>query len=239
MNTLEYLFDLLASGEFSNIAIGQSVTNSITAENYPKIVNNINLGLIELYKRFKLRKKSINLHQVTGVPEYYLRSEYVTSSNYINTGGYLTEPTDEDFTDDIIQVIEAYREDGSVLPINDKNYPTGLFTTAYDIVKVQPFTPLETLSLVYLASYPKIEIDDDFNPASVILTFPTWLYEPLLAYVAARVFQGKSSKAAEGERSLYTTFMYQYENACKRIELQGLASVDEEVTTVFNERGFV
>ena len=104
MTTLQDIFDLLASGEFANMAIGRSVTNSITAENYPKIVNNMNLGLIELYKRFQLRKKEIYLYQQENVTEYYIRSDYVTSANYTGDDAYLVEATDEEFEDDIIKM---------------------------------------------------------------------------------------------------------------------------------------
>ena len=62
---LQDLFDTLASGEFSGLSLGQSVTGSIKEEAYPKVVAALNRGLVEIYKRYK----SILLHLIRIQPD--------------------------------------------------------------------------------------------------------------------------------------------------------------------------
>ena len=241
MITLQEFFNTLSSGEFSSIAIGNSVLGSITEKSYPKIVNNMNLGLIEIYKRFTLKEKRITLYEQTDLTQYFIRSDYFSASiARVNDNAYLIDNVLEPFEDDLIRITEAYDADDNVIHINDKRYTeTGIFTTSFDTIRLTPADPLRVITLVYLASYPKIIIEDGFDPNEIELYFPNWIQEPLLYYIAARIFQGKSSKAAEGERSLYTTFLYQYEASCKKIELLGLADVSGEISTNFVTNGWV
>jgi hypothetical protein len=249
MIVLQDFFDTLASSEFAGMAMGKSVLDTITADKYPKIVANMNLGLIELYKRFTLKEKEVTLYEQTGLNHYLIRSDYISNSAAtVSTRAYLVDPSPDldPFEDDLIKITDAYNGDvvsndyQKQLHLNNKQYSEkGLFTTAFDTVKLMPADPVRIITLSYLASYPKIVITDDFNPSAIELYFPDWIQEPLLSYIAARVFQGKASRAAEGEKSLYTTFMYHYENACKRIELLGLAEMTNDTCDNFEKNGWV
>jgi hypothetical protein len=251
MITLQEFFDTLASGEFSSVAISTSVLDSIKADKYPKIIASMNLGLIEIYKRFTLKTKEINLHEQAGTSLYYIRSDYLASSvARASAKAYLIDPNAEDpFDDEIIKITDAYNGDSTSdyyldkIHINNKQFPKlGIFTTAFDTVKLTPpddslrTSPNNTpriISLVYLASYPKILIPTDFDPTKITLYFPDWIQEPLLLYVAARLFMGKTSKMSEGQPPQSITFMAAYENACTKIELYGLAEMTDDPSNNF------
>ena len=245
MIILQDFFDTLATGEFSNISLSNSILSTITADKYPTIINNMNLGLIELYKRFTLKEKTIVLYEHADVTQYLLRSDYLSATvALVDENAYLFDSNFDPFDDDIIKITDAtyLDSDGEVdrVYINNKLYPDiGIFTTAFDTIKLTPQEPLRVITLTYLASYPKIVLTNAFDPSTYELFFPEWIQEPLLAYIAARIFQGKASKAAEGERNLYTTFMYQYENSCKKIELLGLAAMSDDASENFTNNGWV
>jgi hypothetical protein len=237
MITLKEIFDNLAYGEFANLALGNSPLGTLTEDKYPKIVSALNLGLVEIYKRFILKRKQCLLKQQIGVTTYYLRSDYV--GDYIET---VEDGSFEDnyFNDDLIKVLEVTDAAGDSVPLNNPRYPdTGVFTQAFDTITMKPASSLQTYTVTYQAEYPKIIIADDFDPNEIRLFFPNFILEALLAYIAARVFKGKTSKSAEGETNLSTTFNYQFENACKKIIELGLAEEAEERSNKFVTKGFV
>ena len=237
MLTLQEIFDALAYGEFTNMALGNSVLGTLTEDKYPKVVSALNLGLVELYKRFLLKKKKCLLIQQAGVTTYFLRSDYVGMYiESIDDGAY-----EEDvFEDDIIKVLAVCNAAGEDVPLNNPKYPnTGVFTQTYDTIHMVPAKPPATLTVTYQAEYPRIKIEDDFDPNEIKIYFPKFLLDPLLAYIAARIFKGKTSKSAEGETNLSTTFHYQFEAGCKKIVELGLAEEAEEQSGKFTARGWV
>ena len=92
---LQDLFDTLASGEFANLSLAHSVSDSIKEEAYPRIVSAANRGLRELYKRFLLKKKKVMLFQQEGIIRYYLRPERVTDLGASTPDLYLANHPDE------------------------------------------------------------------------------------------------------------------------------------------------
>ena len=190
-----------------------------------------------MHKRFILKRKKLSLTQQTGVTKYYLRSDYLYDYLGIVDDG---SDTDDEFTDDLIKVLDIVDSDGDSVYLNDPRYPdTGVFTQAYDTLTMVPATPLKTLTITYQAQYPKIVVDQKFDPVKHKLYFPNFVLEPLLSFIASRVFKGKTSKSAEGETNLSTTFWYQFENGCKRIIDLGLAEEALEEASNFESKGFV
>lgn len=231
MILLSKIFDDLAYGEFANIAMGKSQLDSITEKHYPRVLSALNLGLTELYKRFKLKEKEFDIHQQTGVSVYYLRTDNMGDVGDLDSETYLVSSNDDDpFADDIIKILEAYDSDGEEVKINFSGDPdNSIFTQAHDIIKMTPSSPLETISIVYQATHPPITITPNFDPKLVKLYFPDFILEALLNFVASRIFKGKTSKAAEGETHLSLTFIQQFEHACRKIVELGLVA-DEELS---------
>ncbi len=242
MITLSELFNDLAYGEFTNISIGKSDLDTIREEKYPNIVSAINLGLIELCKRFNLVRKEVDLHQQSDGKIYYLRSDYIAdSANEVASDAYLVEDEEMPFQDDLLKIMEAYDSSGEKVYVNDANYPYDLFNLAPDMLKFvqEEGEALRVVTLLYRASYPKIVIDDDFDPDEIILYIPDYIRGALLLYVAHRIFMGKTSKLAEGETNLSTTFLLQFNNTCNQLKLDNLIEVVSDEDSRFRNNGWI
>lgn len=239
MIVLQEIFDTLATGEFSNMKLGNSLQGTIEEANYPKIVNAVNLGLLNLHKRFPLRKGEFILHQHADVTEYYLREAYSGESGEMGSSKYIELASGASWPDDFIKVNSLWDEDNEEIPLNDAQYrDTGGFTPSFDVLRMTPRTPPITVQIEYRAKYPKIVIDETFDPENVELHIPDFIEEPLLYFVASRIFRGIASKATEGETTSAITYATLYRTACKEIENQGLVTTDDDTGSQFNNNGW-
>lgn len=237
---LQELFDNLAHGEFSNLAVGNSATGSIKQEAYPKVVTHINRALKAIYKRFILKKKTIWVHQQADLSTYYLRSAYLIDT-VPGPDAYLSDLSTDPFEDDLVNVLYARDGDGEDMPLNNPRYPdTGIFTQAADTLEMTPDNDdLQVIQLTYQAFYPRIVITETFSPETYPLYFPAFIEEALMVHIASQLFKGKTSKASEGEGYGTNTFEYRFDKACQEIEDLGLAEPSEEKSQRFTKKGFV
>lgn len=236
MITLKYLFDTLAQGELLNLSLSDTATGELSTEHYPKIVGHINLGLIELYKRFNLLQGSINLHQYEGIDTYYLRK---------NNVGYLDEMDDtiyfesENFQENIVKIVAVYDELGVPVPLNETKEPTAVITLAHDTLFFKDISIPQIMTLEYQAYYPKITMTETFNPATVKLYIPDFILEALQAYVASRVYKPMGSNTSSADADKSTSYLQLYELACTKIDTLRLDTQMSQERDTFSTRGFV
>ena len=83
------ILDSLASSELANLNFVEN--GDIVQAKIPKIVNAINLGLVKLYTRFKLKKGIITVAITPSITAYELSTLNVLSND--NPTGYITTPT--------------------------------------------------------------------------------------------------------------------------------------------------
>lgn len=74
MIKLSEIFDALASGELSNLNMAEG-GESIKQEKLPIVLRSINLGLLDLYTRFMLRKKTKEIDTVVDQYSYIVDDE--------------------------------------------------------------------------------------------------------------------------------------------------------------------
>lgn len=239
MFTVRDLFDDLAYGELSNLKIGNDTIGSIAEENYPKMISHINLGLIDLFQKFVLKKKEVNVHQIAGVTTYYLRTDHMDDIGYCGKNGiYIEKAAMDPFDDDIVKVIEIFDAAGDVIPLNDKRatdqriaqgieVTPGITHSAHDTLNMILPTTLEIVAVVYQAYYPKIVVKELFDPGKVKLYLPHYLRKPLMLYIAARIVSGMKVSLAEGEENPANARWAHYRISCKEIEKLNL-TVDED-----------
>jgi len=242
MITLKELFDDLAYGEFTNISLGKSDLGVLREEKYPNIVSALNLALIEIYKQFDLRRKEIVLYQQSSITNYYLRSTYaVETASAITSDAYILEDAEEPFEDDILKLISAEDSLEEKVYIDDINWPYDIFSMAPDIIKFsqEEGEALRNVTLSYRASYPKITVDDDFDPSTAYLYIPDYIRPALLLYIAHRIFMGKTSKLAEGAGNISVTFLRQFNNACMQLRLDNLVPSVQDEQSRFTNNGWV
>lgn len=240
---LQDLFDTLASGEFSNLSLGQSVTGSIKEDAYPKVVSALNRSLLALYQRFLLKKKKVYLVQQSEVIQYYLRTSYLGTSDSLGSSAYLISHPNEEFTGDVIQVLGITDNEGLPVDINPPHpflEQTYFKSTQFDTLNL--VTPLvgETYLIEYQARIPAIEITETFDPETVELPYPPFIEEAMLYHVASALVRGRSSKASEGEGYASNTWAARYERACQELASLGLTEeLNGNEDLRFERKGFV
>jgi hypothetical protein len=219
---IQELFDELATGEFSNLAIGNSINGSIEPDAYKKVITQVNAGLREIYKRFLLREKTLVIARPLGTTEHFLRDGNTAITVSVEAEG--ETPT----VADLCRVIDVYDVLGeTIVYLNDKRHPLSVFTKGHDHLIIKDPLPVN-LGVEYQAYYPKIVLSETFDPETYNLYYPEYISYALKCYVASELFTGKTSKATEGEAQIYNTFHGKFEKACKLIEDKGFA---EEVIT--------
>ena len=202
--TVEQVIDLAKSGELYNLG---EKDNSV-------ILNYINLGLIELYKRFRLETKEYIITLQEDVEMYDLPS-------------------------DLMWIIEAYGEVPenstemvSVLPINEEDNPLSINTASWNKVQVPLTIDGEYVSIIYVASPVYLTTDNlaDVTP------IPTQMVETLLHYVGYR-----AHAAMNGEiQAEHNTHYQRFEASCNKLLQQGMITSDD-LSSINNLRnkGFV
>ena len=239
MFTLQEIFDNLTYGNLSHVSIGNAALGYIEAKDYPKIVNGINNALTAIHKRFLLRTEEIALQQRAGQSTYYMRSDYAVS-NALNNGlpRYILDTVGDPFNDNLFKIEKVQHADGSDWPLNDSLQENPIFTPSYDVLVMAPSDPLEVVTISYRANHPRIIIPDTgFDPKLIQLQVPAFMLDALSLNIAARIYTPLS--AGDGQNSAASTFMYQYEQECLRLETENMALPGDCADERFEANGFV
>lgn len=187
------------AGELKNLVLD---TDTILAA--------LNLGIIELYKRFPLRVEEAIV--TLGNKEYYKMD---------GTDPDVDMPTDAPY----MWIVRAYGEvpmdcDVSVneLPINDEDSLLSINTVNWCTIQVPASIDNETISLIYVAA-PVLLTAGDLNKT---LPIPPQLYEALLHYVGYRA-HGALDGNIQAENS---THYQRFEASCQRAKESGMYTTD-------------
>jgi len=241
MILLQDLFNTLATGVYANTSFRDS-DNVLKEEHYGKVVNSINLGIVEIYKRFKFLENELSLHITPLTTNYYLRLSRVAALIDIDENKYIESSTVDGFLN-IVKIITVYNSIGEELKLNSiSSYISELPTVielAPDILQITNFLLPQTLSVVY-QSYPdKITENDYSNPMAYELNIPDVIIDPLVAYIAAKTFKptGANDSTANADKS--SSYEQQYELACQKLAMYGLAVQDKIERETFNSNGWV
>lgn len=209
--TVQQVIDLAKEGELKNIAVKQDNVS---------ILGFINLGMIELYKRFPLNIKEHIITIVDGIDEYTLPS-------------------------DCLWVVAAYGEvlvgdtnQTNELAINEEDNPESINIVSWNTVQIPGRAAGVNISLIYRAAPVYLTEANDLNPetGSTQIEIPLQLLEALLHYIGYRAHNAINGKV----NSEYTTHYTLFEQACKRVEDEGmLTSDDMSMKTRIANRGFL
>lgn len=189
-----------------------------------KLVYHINVALTELYTRFPLLLKDVNVEQYSQITQYHLNSEYaVTNTTSVEPIKYIIDSTEYPFTDDVIRIEQAYNEEGEEITLNDPCACVSIFTPSMDVIEIP--NPVETnvVSIIYRAKHPMVEA------GTVDLLLPTQFKPALLAYIAHRVYSGGTAQ----EHTIMANQMLQkYELFCSQQREYGMTNQDENMYNV-------
>ena len=203
--TVKQVIDLAKASELAGLP---------AASKDETVLGFINLGVLELYKRFTL-----------SVEEWIIALEDGQS--------YYTAP------EDFMWIIAAYGEVGmdsvqevNVLPVNEEDNPLSINTVGWNKVQVPLSVTGAYVSIIYAAT-PEVYSITDMNKT---VNIPPQMIEALLAYIGWRA----NSTIDTGIQTEDTVWYNRFESSCSRLEVKGFINANDVVmTNRLNMRGFV
>jgi len=182
---LSDFFEQLTYGEFSQLYLGGTEDDTgILAENYPKVISHINLGLTELHKRFPLKLEEVQIQQYAAISSYVLEEDYTVS---VGTQGtkYILDAANP-FTNTVLRIEKVYDDiEEEYYLLNDDQDEDSLTTTAFNTIKVPTPLNTNTMTVTYRSTHDKIVVAG-LVPSTTELGIPDSLIESLIYYVASR-----------------------------------------------------
>jgi hypothetical protein len=189
---IEDVISLASTSELSSLAV---------KDDSAAILDYVNLGLIELYKRFPVSVKE----QVIALLD--------------NTDTY-------SMPEDFMWVVAAYGEvqEGSsvtvnTLPINEEDNPLSINMINWYQVQVPMSMTGAYISIIYTAA-PRMYYTADL---AEVVPIPPQLVEALLHYVGYRAHAAITGDIKEENNTHYQRF----EASCKRVETKGMFTSDD------------
>lgn len=202
--TVGNVVSMATSGELKNLAV-KSDTEAV--------VGFINLGLIELYKRFPLNIKEHIIELQDNVEIYAMPSDFM----------WIVSAYDE--------VPENSPEVVIPVPINEEDNPLSLNTVSWNQVQIPLTRNGSYISVIYVAAAPTVLA----TQLEAELPLPIQMLEALLHYVGYR-----AHGAVTGEvNAEHTTHYTRFEMSCARIEASGMLTSDDlSMSKRLSMRGF-
>lgn len=197
-----------------DLAKASELTGLPAASKDETVLGFINLGVLELYKRFTL-----------SVEEWIIALEDGQS--------YYTAP------EGFMWIIAAYGEVGmdsvqevNVLPVNEEDNPLSINTVGWNKVQVPLSVTGAYVSIIYAAT-PEVYSVTDMDKT---VNIPPQMIEALLAYIGWRA----NSTIDTGIQTEDTVWYNRFESSCSRLEVKGFINANDMVmTNRLNMRGFV
>lgn len=199
--------------------------NSNIVNNDDAILDTLNLGLVELYKRFPLRVDEAIITLRDGKTEYKMDGTDVDvnmpdNSQFMWIVAAYQEVTDEVEVNKVLTV---------QIPVNEEENPLSIQTVAWNTIQIPTVNDGAYVSLIYTAAPDLLSASD----LSVALPLPPQMLEPLMEYMC---YQANSTLDAEVDTDKY----YQrFEASCSRIELRGMTTSDDLDMSDRQLKGFV
>lgn len=204
--TAREVISLAATGELKQLAVRTDTE---------AVVGFINLGLIELYKRFPIATKEQMLILQDNISEYTLETDFM----------WLVAAYGEVATSANVTTVNQ-------LPINDEDDPLSVNTVAWDKVEVPLSVKGGYISLIYVASPTLVTINTLDEP----LPIPAQMLEALLNYIGYRG-QGAMDGAINSESN---THYQRFEMSVGKIIKNGMFTPESlNMSNRIHDKGFV
>ena len=229
---LKEILQRLCEGEFSSIASGYILDGSPLNEHHAGLVRHIDMGLLELYKRFPLRIREAYIQQYDHIQNYVLHSQFaVTNTESSAPTQYIEDTPLNKFTDsDFLCIDKLFNEIGEEVPLNDYHKCNSMFTSAYNTIQVPCPSSANVFLVHYRAGHTLLPVDE--KPDEVEVHCPYSHLEALLYYVAHR----KLASTHADESNMY---LMKFEQSCNKIKELNLMNQDNTQGEQFYLGGWV
>ena len=184
MIVLSDFFKLLASGEFSNIALSRQSNNTIAESEYEKLLGHIQLGLIDLHKRFRFMEEQLTLHVTTTNEKYFLTADRMVLEENLSDEQYIELASDQDGYINIVKVLAVYDEDDEEMDMNNRFCTPAVREIQTGVLMVTGLEADATWTVTYQAYPTKIKLDKNFDVDETMLMVPDGAIDALLRHGA-------------------------------------------------------
>jgi hypothetical protein len=229
---LSDLFSHIATLDSASINIGGDDEGLIAGIHYPKVINAINLALIELYKEFPVKEKGLVIQLYAHITNYMLHSDYADSNTTSTaTWKYIQDTTFDPFVDDVIHITSVQDEDGEQLPLNTSNNTYSLYTPEYNVIQ-HPYPDDENAIFVaYRASPKKIPITG-LDPDTYEVDLPVSLLNLFLLFVNHKLLSSVNPQESLAKLNEYINMVNNSKNL-------GLFLTDNTTNEKLEDSGWV
>ena len=212
---LKELLQRLCEGEFDGLAVGHQVDGGPLDQHYAKLVRHIDLGLLELHKRFPLKIREAFIQQYDHIQNYKLNERYAaTNKDSKESTKYICDSRFNKFTNSsFLRIDTLFNELGAPVVMDDMGQQYSMFISGHDTIQVPYPDSANNFVVHYKAGHPLLPTD---RIEDVEVDIPYTHLEPLLFYVASRVLIKVDPEGAQG-------YMMRFENSCMQITQLNLA----------------
>jgi hypothetical protein len=193
------------------------VLHQLAIKDKPEVVISfINLGLIDLHKKFLLKVEEHLIDVQYQKSVYSMPDDYMYLLDVSNLG--LTDATNAPSDFKVTSV-----------PINSESDSNSIYTPYYNKVQIPSVFFKHTLSLIYAAAPERVISEEDE------LELPMQLLECLLLYIGYQAYASMDVKALAAENTFYNRYI----QACEQVKQLGTVGANSYITHIIHDRGFV
>ena len=190
--TVGQIIDLAKNGELNGLNVGSK----------PEVlVGYMNLGVLELYKRFQLKVEEYVIELQNNVDIYTMPTNYMWM-----LAAYGEVPIDS-------------VENVNILPINEEDNPLSINTVGWNKVQVPVSVGGAYISIIYVASPSTYTV----NELNVEVDIPAQMIEALLAYMGYRA----NSAIDTGVQTEDSIYYQRFEASCEKLRQFGMFNSDD------------
>lgn len=162
--------------------------NMAKNEQFPAIINALNLELTQLYSRYPVLEKDVAFRRFPEISIYHLTRRYCRSNDESNElYKYILDTKDNPFLGDILKIENAYTESGQHIVLNDNNNPRAWFTPSFDTIQIPNTTDIDTrIAIIGYKAKPE-HIDPNTTDFEKDIYIPSYLEEPMIYGITMRV----------------------------------------------------
>lgn len=157
-------------------------------EQFPAIINALNLELTQLYSRYPVLEKDVAFRRFPEISLYHLTRRYCRSNDESKElYKYILDTKDNPFLGDILKIENAYTESGQHIVLNDNNNPRAWFTPSFDTIQIPNTTDIDTrIAIIGYKAKPE-HIDPNTTDFEKDIYIPSYLEEPMIYGITMRV----------------------------------------------------
>ena len=162
--------------------------NMAKNEQFPAIINALNLELTQLYSRYPVLEKDVAFRRFPEISIYHLTRKYCRSNDESKElYKYILDTHDNPFLGDVLKIENAYTESGQHIVLNDNNNPRAWFTPSFDTIQIPNTTDIDTrIAIIGYKAKPE-HIDPNTTDFEKDIYIPSYLEEPMIYGITMRV----------------------------------------------------